>query len=270
MLARTLIPQSEATNGAAKPRAILAIPENGKGELALDGLLLDKVIGHRKPKDTAISIGLHMAVVAAILLAPMVFAQRLVMAKAETTFLTAPLLPYAPPPPMGSARAMTKTSLATPKLTAPVSIPKAISQSASVSEAAAPEVASGMAGVNGGLPDGILGGILGGMGAGPAVPEIGQVGALRVGGQVQRPELVYNPEPEYPKDAKKAKVQGDVKVDAIVDKDGNVVQVHAISGPSLLVDAAVRAVSQWKYQPTYLNGKPYPLELIVDVNFHLG
>lgn len=268
MLPRTLIPQSEATNGAAKPRVVLVTPEDGKGDIALGSLLLDQVIARRKPKDTVISVAIHGAVLAAFLIAPMIFAQKLVLAKGETMFLAAPPLPYAPPPPTGSPRAM-QNVFAVPKLTMPVAVPKLI-ESATVQSEAAPEVSSGMAGVNGGLPDGVLGGILGGMGSGPAVPEIGQVGTLRVGGQVQRPELVYNPEPEYPKQAKKAKVQGDVKVDAIVDKDGNVVQVHAISGPSLLVDAAVRAVSQWKYQPTYLNGKPYPLELIVDVSFHLG
>jgi protein TonB len=101
-----------------------------------------------------------------------------------------------------------------------------------------------------------------------AVP--GQVGALHVGGQVQRPELVYNPEPEYPKQAKKAKIQGDVKIDAVIDKDGNVIQAHVISGPPELVEAALKAVTQQKYEPTYLNGSPVPLELVVDMNFSLS
>jgi hypothetical protein len=46
--------------------------------------------------------------------------------------------------------------------------------------------------------------------------------------------------------------------------------MHVVDGPPLLIAAALQAAGQWKYQPTYLNGVPYPVELTVDVNFHLS
>jgi len=46
-------------------------------------------------------------------------------------------------------------------------------------------------------------------------------------------------------------------------------QMKAISGSGLLIPEAMRAVAQWKYEPTYLNGVPYPVDLTVDVTFHM-
>lgn len=267
MLPRTLIAQDGATHGP-KPRVLLAAPAGGSGDVALDTVLLDRSMSRRKPFDLFVSVGMHAALIAAVVIAPMFFTRE-ILARNQITMLAAPTLPYAPPPAVAASRAaFQKSSFIVPKLTMPVAIPK-ITQSAQSAPMAAPYLSAGLAGVSGGIPGGVLGGLLGGNGLTGISPPT-PAATLHVGGQVQRPELVYNPEPEYPSKAKKAKIQGDVKIDAIVDKDGNVVQAHALSGPPLLVDAALKAVSQWKYQPTYLNGLPYPLELIVDINFHLG
>jgi TonB family protein len=90
-----------------------------------------------------------------------------------------------------------------------------------------------------------------------------------VGGQVQRPRAIFAPQPKYPPLALQAKVQGVVEIEAIIDEHGNVVQMKAISGSGLLIPEAMRAVAQWKYEPTYLNGVPYPVDLTVEVTFHL-
>jgi protein TonB len=267
MLPRTLIAQDAATDGP-KPRVLLAAPAGSSGDVALDAVLLDRSMPRRKPLDLFVSVGMHAALIAAVGVAPMFFTRE-ILAGNQITMLATPTLPYAPSPPVAAARAaLQKASFSVPKLTVPVAVPK-MNQAAQSVAVAAPDLSAGMGGVAGGAPDGVLGGLLGGNGLAGVLPPTG-AGTLHVGGQVQRPELVYNPEPEYPSKAKKAKIQGDVRIDAIVDKDGNVVQAHALSGPPVLVDAALKAVSQWKYQPTYLNGSPYPLELIVDINFHLG
>ena len=70
--------------------------------------------------------------------------------------------------------------------------------------------------------------------------------------------------------ALQARIEGDVEIDAVIDKDGNVVQERAMSGPPLLVSAAIEAVKHWKYQPTYLNGAPWPIELTINVTFSLS
>ena len=94
-------------------------------------------------------------------------------------------------------------------------------------------------------------------------------GPLRVGGQVKAPHAVFAPQPEYPPLAKQARVQGVVQIEAIIDERGNVVQMKAVSGSGLLIPAAMRAVAQWRYEPTYLNGAPYAVTLTVEVTFHM-
>jgi protein TonB len=73
--------------------------------------------------------------------------------------------------------------------------------------------------------------------------------------------------PEYPSLARQAHIAGVVVVDAIIDEHGNVVQAHALSGPPLLIPSALKAVLQWQYEPTALNGQPVSVELEVQVNF---
>jgi TonB family protein len=87
---------------------------------------------------------------------------------------------------------------------------------------------------------------------------------------VKPPRLIYRPDPEYPRLAKQARIQGMVEIDAIIDSNGNVVQMHVMDGPPLLVAAALKAVGTWKYEPTYLNGKPWPVELTLHVTFTLS
>jgi len=89
------------------------------------------------------------------------------------------------------------------------------------------------------------------------------------GGDVRRPRLIHRVEPEYPRLAKLAGIQGDVVLEALLDKDGRVRNVEAKSGHPMLNEAAKEAVGQWVYEPTYLNGVPYPVLLTVTVEFRL-
>jgi protein TonB len=265
MLPRTLISNPEPATSAA-PRAILDPSRAGSDEHVLaGGILLEKEIARRKPYQAAVSIVLHLAVLGAILMAPMFFARQMAFAREQVTFLATPKLPAAPAP-LAALHPAVKDNFSLAKLSAPVAAPKFSAPSHIGESAVAPDLAA----VDGGVPGGVLGGILGGTGSVGNLAAPGAVGTLHIGGQVQRPQVVYNPSPEYPAKAKKQKVQGDVQIDAIVDKDGNVIEAHALSGPALLIDAALKAVSQWKYEPTYLNGSPYPVELNVQISFHLG
>jgi protein TonB len=71
----------------------------------------------------------------------------------------------------------------------------------------------------------------------------------------------------YPAIAKQAHVSGTVVIEAVIDDHGNVTQVKAISGPALLMPAALRAVSERKYQPTFLYGIPVSIRFDVKVQF---
>ena len=74
----------------------------------------------------------------------------------------------------------------------------------------------------------------------------------------------------YPPLAKAARVQGTVKLDALISKTGTITNLKLISGPPLLVAAAMAAVQQWQYKPTLLNDEPVEVITTIDVNFTLS
>jgi protein TonB len=87
---------------------------------------------------------------------------------------------------------------------------------------------------------------------------------------VQASKLINQPKPAYPPLAKAARVQGTVKFSATIGKDGTIQNLELVSGPPLLVQAAMTAVKQWTYQPTLLNGEPVDVITTIDVNFTLN
>jgi periplasmic protein TonB len=64
-------------------------------------------------------------------------------------------------------------------------------------------------------------------------------------------------------------VAGDVRIDALIDANGRVSTMKAVSGPTLLHQAAMDALRQWKYQPAMLDGKPVAMHLTVTIQFRL-
>jgi protein TonB len=93
---------------------------------------------------------------------------------------------------------------------------------------------------------------------------------LRVSSGVQQANLIYAPKPVYPQLAKSARVQGTIKLQAIIAVDGSIRNLRVIGGPPLLVNAAIDAVRRWQYKPTMLNGSPVEVLTEIDVNFSLN
>jgi protein TonB len=77
-------------------------------------------------------------------------------------------------------------------------------------------------------------------------------------------------EPEYPADALAQGIEGSVKLDAVIDPDGNVRTLQPISGPKQLFPAAMDAVHQWRYSPTVLDGHPIQTERQITITFQLS
>ncbi len=92
---------------------------------------------------------------------------------------------------------------------------------------------------------------------------------IRIGGNVQAMNLVTKVTPAYPPEAKQARVQGAVRLQAMISKDGKVAELELISGDPLLVPSATEAVKQWVYKPTLLNGQPVEVITQIDVNYTL-
>ncbi len=84
------------------------------------------------------------------------------------------------------------------------------------------------------------------------------------------PMLVRQIQPLYPPLAKQARIQGTVKMNATIARDGTVQNVTVVSGLPVLAQAAMDAVRQWIYQPTLLNGQPVEVSTEVNLNFTLA
>jgi protein TonB len=88
---------------------------------------------------------------------------------------------------------------------------------------------------------------------------------------MQQTKLIEQVRPVYPAEAKAARIQGVVHLEAVIGKDGSVLSLRALpGGHPLLVPAAIEAVKQWKYETTLLNGEPVEVATVIDVNFTLS
>jgi TonB family protein len=95
-------------------------------------------------------------------------------------------------------------------------------------------------------------------------------GAMRVGGNIKEPRKLKDVKPEYPDIARAAQVQGIVVLEIAIDGLGKVSDSRVLRGVPLLDQAAIDAVSQWEFEPTFLNGVPVPVIMTVTVNFRLS
>ena len=92
---------------------------------------------------------------------------------------------------------------------------------------------------------------------------------VTVGGKVMESRVVQRVPPVYPANARIARVQGPVQLAVSIAPDGRVQNAQVVSGPELLTQAAVEAVSQWVFQPMLVNGQPVTVQTTVVVNFML-
>jgi protein TonB len=98
----------------------------------------------------------------------------------------------------------------------------------------------------------------------PAPPA---VKVLRVGGNIRQPRKIRDVRPVYPEEARAAKVQGVVIIEARIATDGSIVDARILRSIPMLDQAALDAVRQWQFEPTHLNGAPVEVIMTVTVNF---
>ncbi|HUJ20652.1 MAG TPA: TonB family protein [Bryobacteraceae bacterium] len=226
----------------------------------------------------------QIALIGVAVLIPMIYFDALPRTQL-TSFLVAP--PPPPPPPPPPAAVPVKMVKVIPrqfdagKLMAPKVIPKEVTM-IKEEELPPPSASAGVVGgVPGGVPGGTAGGVIGGIigsvptaAPPPPPPPVEKKAAppqrIRVGGQVQQANLIRQPKPIYPPLAKQARIQGVVRFNAIIGRDGTIQNLTLISGHPLLVPAAQEAVKQWLYKPTLLNGEPVEVATVIDVNFTLS
>ncbi len=81
--------------------------------------------------------------------------------------------------------------------------------------------------------------------------------------------VMYSPAPKYPPTAAASHVQGEVKLEAEVGRDGTVESTRIISGPPLLAEAAADAVQRWRYRPYLYEGRPVAMNAQIVMDFQL-
>ena len=201
----------------------------------------------------------------------------------------APPPPPPPPPPGSAATSVPSTPEFEPTVELPEPEDSFIAPTETPEETPKPdasEASEGETGVAGGVEGGVEGGVLGGVIGGVIGGEIGGTlggtlggtiggtgtgtGPLRVGGNVRPPTPVYRVEPDYTEEARKARLQGIVIIEAIIDVEGNVTEARILKGLAGGLDqSAIEAVRQWRFKPGTLDGKPVPVIFDLMVRFRL-
>ncbi|HEY3972257.1 MAG TPA: energy transducer TonB [Candidatus Sulfotelmatobacter sp.] len=123
-----------------------------------------------------------------------------------------------------------------------------------------------------GIGSGSGGGVGSGKGPGFGPGEGGGTGGgiFHVGGGVSPPRPIYNPEPEFSEEARKAKYQGVCTLGLIVGTDGRPSNIRVLSSLGMGLDErAIEAVKNWKFEPAMKDGHPVRVEIAVEVDFHL-
>lgn len=229
-----------------------------------------------KPWTVVVSMLLQVGFLAILILIPLIYTEALPKTLMSSILLAPPPPPPPPPPPAPVQVVHVKPTahlMEAGKLVAPKAIPKDVK--IIKEEEAPPDMGAGMVGgVPGGVAGGSMGGVIGGVigGAGSAAPPPPKVTPKRitVGGNVQAAHLVNRVQPIYPPLARQTRISGTVKLHAIIAKNGGVESLTVVSGHPLLVQSALDAVKQWRYQPTLLNGDPVEVDTEIDVIFSLA
>lgn len=104
----------------------------------------------------------------------------------------------------------------------------------------------------------------------PAIVVAPPPGPVRPGGRIREPRKILHVAPVYPVIAQNARKEGTVILEALLDVTGRVESVKVLRSVVLLDEAAIRAVQQWRYTPTELNGVPVPVLMTVTVVFSLN
>jgi|SwirhirootsSR2_FD_contig_51_1714009_length_1874_multi_5_in_0_out_0_1 TonB family protein len=127
-------------------------------------------------------------------------------------------------------------------------------------------------GSGGGIGTGTGRGVGSGSGPGVGPGEGGGYGGgvFRVGGGISAPTIIKKVDPQYSEEARKARYQGTVVLEAIVQKDGTVQILRVVRSLGFGLDEkAIEALRQWRFNPAKQNGVAVPVALNIEVNFNL-
>jgi periplasmic protein TonB len=212
---------------------------------------------------------LQAALVSALILIPFLHPAALPK-QALTMMLTAPPPPPAPPDLPAHTAVAHSTS---PVMLNPLTVPSRIPQHPALIDDHVPgdvDVRGG-SGSNSDVMD-----ALNGIGTPPPPPSVRpeprprpRPGPLRISAGVAAGRLIAPIRPVYPPIARAAHIQGTVVIEAVISMDGTVEHARVVSGPPMLVAAALTAIHEARYEPFKLNGDPVEVETTINIIFRL-
>ncbi len=127
-------------------------------------------------------------------------------------------------------------------------------------------------GIGGGIGVGQGTGVGEGRGTGLGEGEGGGFGGgvYTVGGGVTAPTVIFRVEPEYSEEARKARYEGVVRIEAIVHADGSLEIVRVVRSLGFGLDEkAIEALQQWRFRPGMRGGEAVAVNLNIEVSFNL-
>jgi TonB family protein len=92
---------------------------------------------------------------------------------------------------------------------------------------------------------------------------------IKVPANVTAASIVTQTMPEYPEKARAGRIQGEVVLHAIIDKEGKISEVQILSGDDVLAQSAVEAVRQWRYKPMLVDGEVKEVDTTITLTFSL-
>ena len=123
-----------------------------------------------------------------------------------------------------------------------------------------------------GIGSGSGGGVGSGNGPGVGPGSGGGIGGgvFRIGKGVTPPRVIYQTDPEFSEEARKAKYQGTCVLGLVVDANGHPTAIRVLSALGMGLDEkAIESVKNWKFEPGKKDGHDVAVEIAVEVDFHL-
>lgn len=99
--------------------------------------------------------------------------------------------------------------------------------------------------------------------------QVSSVPRVTVKPEVMKKMFVHGVNPAYPSIERSQGISGTVKLHILIGVDGSVKKTEYVSGSAVLVQLTIAAVSQWKYKPPTVHGKPVEVDTTVEVVFSL-
>jgi protein TonB len=226
-----------------------------------EDVVCPRVDANRKWYTLPLSFLMHSALVALLIIIPLVVTDALPAPRKLLNFMIADVPPVPVAPSAGPRRIQTDVPSSNDHA-APVEAPIGVHRESALLMTEEP-----VPGRLDGVVDG-LGTPLGTVDAPPPIREA-VVEPVRLSSGFKLPARIKDVPPVYPEIARKARVQGVVILEAIIGVDGKVQQARVLRSVPLLDQAALNAVQSWEYTPTMLSGRPIPIIMTVTVQFRL-